>query len=192
MIITINGAPGSGKSTVAKKLAKKLNWPEFYGGGIRRLKAKSMGLTLAEYNKLGETDTSTDFGVDNYLKQIAKKHHNCIIESRTAWHLIPNSIKIYIDVDEKVGAKRVFAELKKHNRRNEDKELRSIQEVLKSHQQRKLSDYKRYKKYYHFNLYNKKNYDYILDTTDLTKKQVFDEVYKYIQKRLRLPVDPVK
>lgn len=185
MVITINGTPGSGKSTVAKKLAKKLNWPRFYGGGIRRIKAKAMGLTLAEYNKFGEEDTSTDFEVDNYLKKIAKQHKNCIIESRTAWHLIPNSIKIYIDVDEKIGAKRVFAELKKHNKRNEDEKLHSVQEVLKSHRQRKLSDYKRYKKYYHFNLYNKKNYDFILSTTDLNKKQVFDQVYDYAKTQIK-------
>jgi len=186
MVITINGTPGSGKSTVAKKLAKKLKWPRFYGGGIRRMNAKAMGLTLAEYNKLGEKDPSTDFGVDSHLKKIAKKHPNCIIEGRTAWHLIPKSIKIYIDVDEKVGAKRVFNELKKHNKRNEDKNLHSITEVLKSHKQRKLSDYKRYKKYYHFNLYNKKNYDFILDTTNLNKKQVFSEIYNYIKKQLKL------
>lgn len=185
MVITINGTPGSGKSTVAKKLAKKLNWPKFYGGGIRRIQAKSMGLTLTEYNKLGEKDSSTDYEVDNYLKQVAKKHDNCIIEGRTAWYLIPNSIKIYVDVDEKIGAARVFNELKKHNKRNEDKELNSLQAVLKSHQQRKLSDYKRYKKYYNFDLYNKNNYDFILDTTNLNKKQVFDEVYNYLKNRLK-------
>ncbi|MFA5359836.1 MAG: cytidylate kinase family protein [Patescibacteria group bacterium] len=186
MVITINGTPGSGKSTVAKKLSKKLNWPRFYGGGIRRIQAKAMGLTLAEFNKLGEKESFTDSEVDNYIKQIPKKHPRCIIESRTAWHLIPKSIKIYIDVDEKTGAERVFNELKKHDKRNEDKKLHSIQEVLKSHKQRKLSDYKRYKKYYHFNLYNKKNYDYILNTTNLNKKQVFSEVYNYIKKRLKL------
>lgn len=192
MVITINGAPGSGKSTVAEKLAKKLNWPRFYGGGFRRIKAKSMGLTLAEFNKLGEKDKSTDYEVDGYLKQMAKKYKNCIIESRTAWHLIPNSIKIFIDVNERVGAERVFKDLtKKHNQRNEDKNLRSISQVLKSHRQRKRSDYKRYKKYYKFNLFDKKNYDFILDTTKLNKKQVFDQVYKYVKIRLK-PVDKTR
>lgn len=191
MIITINGNPGSGKSTVAKKLAKKLGWPRFYGGGIRRLQAKSMGLTLAEYNKLGEKDANTDFKVDNYLKKNAGQYKNCLIESRTAWNFFPESIKIFIDVDEKIGAERVFAELQKNNKRNEGKKLHSVKEVLKSHQQRKLSDYKRYKKYYHFNLHDKKNYEFILDTTFLNKKQVFDQVYKYAKTRLK-PVDPVK
>jgi len=185
MVITINGTPGSGKSTVARKLAKKLNWPRFYGGGIRRIKAKSMSLTLAEYNKLGETDASTDFEVDNYLKKIAKQYKNCIIESRTAWYLIPKSLKIYIDVNEKIGAERVYGELKKHNKRNEGEKLHSVEEVLKSHKQRKLSDGKRYKKYYHFDLYDKNNYDFILDTTNLSKKQVFEEIYDYLKTRLK-------
>jgi len=189
MVITVNGTPGSGKSSVSKKLAIKLGWPRFYGGGIRRIQAKAMGLTLAEFNKLGETDNSTDFVVDNYLKELPKRYPNCIIESRTAWHLIPNSIKLYLDVDEKIGAERVFNELKKSSKRNEDKKLHSIAAVLKSHQRRKLSDYRRYKKYYHFNLYDKKNYDFVLDTTNLDKKQVFAEIYQYLKKRLKLAID---
>ncbi len=186
MIIAISGAPGSGKSTVAKKIAKKLNWPKFYLGEIRRLKAKSNGLTLAEYNKLGETDPATDLELDGYVKCLPEKYKNFIIESRTAWHFFPKAIKIYIDVDEKIGAKRVFLELQRHNKRNEDLKLTTVQAVLKSHRRRQSSDKKRYEKYYNFDLYNKKGYDFILDTTNLNKKQVFDEVYKYIQRRLKL------
>ncbi|MFH0956069.1 MAG: cytidylate kinase family protein [Candidatus Falkowbacteria bacterium] len=191
MIITISGNPGSGKSTVAKKLAQKLGWPRFYMGKIRRLKAKAMGLTLTEYNKLGEKDPATDIEIDNYLKKIAKQYKNCIIESRTAWHFLPESIKIFIDVNEKIGAERVFAELKKHDKRNEDKKLNTLRAVLTSHRQRKQSDNKRYQKYYNLKVFDKNNYDFILDTTNLNKKQVFDKVYSYLKNWLK-PVNPVK
>ena len=191
MIIAISGDPGSGKSTAAEKIARKLNWPRFYLGKIRRLKAKALGLTLAAYNKLGETDPATDWQIDQAVKQLAKKHKNFVIESRTAWHFLPHSIKIYLSVDELVGAKRIFKELKSPNQRNEADRLCSLQAVLKNLRQRKSSDYKRYKKYYGFNLFNKKNYDFILDTSALNKRQVFNGVYRYLKNRLKL-VDPVK
>jgi len=184
MIITISGAPGSGKSTVAKKLAKELNYPRYYGGGIRRMKAKAMGLTLAEYNKLGERDACTDIEVDEYLKKMSKKHPNCLIEGRTAWFFIPESMKIFLDVDEKIGAHRVFKELQKSNHRNEDINLKTVKDVSLSHRRRKLCDIRRYRKYYKIkNVFAKKNYDFVLDTSRLTKNQVFKKVYQYIKKR---------
>jgi cytidylate kinase len=41
MIISLSGAPGSGKSTVAKKLAEELGWERYYMGGLRREKLNS-------------------------------------------------------------------------------------------------------------------------------------------------------
>ena len=60
MIITLSGMPGSGKSTVAKILSKKLRMSRYYMGGIRREMARKMGLTIDELNKLGERDPSSD------------------------------------------------------------------------------------------------------------------------------------
>ncbi len=177
MIISISGAAGSGKSTIAKMLAEKLGWPRYYIGGIRRQKAKEKGMTLAEYNKLGEADPSTDFEVDEYQKELGEKEDNFIMEGRTSWHFIPRSFKIYFDVDEKEGAKRIFADLKNSQKRNEGRNLKSAEDVLRSTQERRQSDVKRYKKYYNIEVYDKKNYDYVLDTTNLGIKEVFDIVY---------------
>jgi len=184
MIITINGTAGSGKSTIAKMLAKKLGWPRYYIGGIRRQKAKERGMTLAEYNKLGETDFATDSEVDQYQKKLGETKDNFIIEGRTSWYFIPHAIKIYFKVDEQGGAQRVFNELKKSNKRNEDKNLKTFNNVLTSHRQRKQSDIKRYKKYYNIDVYDKSHYDYVIDTTKLNKKQVFVKVYEYIKSQL--------
>jgi CMP/dCMP kinase len=108
MIISFSGAEGAGKSTIAKMLAEKLNWPRYYMGGLRRQKAKERGLTLAQYNELGEKDPATDREVDEYQKELGEKEDNFIIEGRTSWYFIPHSIKIYLDVNDEEGAKRVY------------------------------------------------------------------------------------
>ncbi len=184
MIITINGTAGSGKSTIAKMLAEKLGWPRYYIGGMRRQRAKEKGMTLAEYNKLGETDFAIDNEVDSYQKKLGETKDNFIIEGRTSWYFIPHAIKIYFEVDEQEGAQRVFNELKKSNKRNEDRNLKTLNDTLISHRQRKQSDIKRYKKYYNIDAYDKNHYDYVINTTNLNKKQVFVKVYEYIKSRL--------
>ncbi|MFH1427507.1 MAG: (d)CMP kinase [Patescibacteria group bacterium] len=184
MIISIGGTPGSGKSTLAKKIAKKLNWPKYYMGGLRRQAAKKRGVTLAEYNKLGEKNPATDLEVDKYQKKLGKTKDNFIIDGKTSWYFIPHSIKIFIYADPKIGAQRIFKELKKKNHRNEDKKLETLKDVLNSNQKRIKSDNKRYKKFFNINVYNRKNYDFILDTSNLNEKQVFEKVYNYIKKRI--------
>lgn len=184
MIISISGTAGSGKSTTSKMLAEKLGWPRYYIGGLRRQKAKEKGLTLAQYNKLGETDPSTDTEVDLYQKKLGETKDNFIIEGRTSWRFIPHSLKIYLDVERKEGAKRIYNELAEKDKRNEDKNLYTLENVIKSIEKREASDKKRYKKYFQIDAYDKNNYDFVLDTTDLSPKQVFDKVYSFIKSNL--------
>lgn len=184
MIISLSGALGSGKSTIAQMLAEKLSWPRYYIGALRRQAAQKRGLTLAEYNELGEVDPETDREVDGYQKELGEKEDNFIIEGRTSWYFIPQSLKLYLDVKPEEGAKRIFASLKAKNDRNEDKNLDSLEAVLESNQRRVESDRKRYEKYYQIDVYDPKNYDFYLDTTNLTPAEVFAAVYNYIENRL--------
>jgi len=184
MIISLSGAAGSGKSTIAQMLADKLGWPRYYMGGLRREMAQKRGMTLAEYNKLGETDISTDKEVDEYQKKLADTQDNFIIEGRTSWYFIPKSLKIYIDVSPEEGAKRVFGSLQKNNNRNEANNLSSWQDVMASAKERMDSDRRRYRQYYDIDAYDHKNYDFYLDSTNLTPQQVFTAIYDWVKLRL--------
>ncbi len=184
MIITINGLPGSGKTTIAKRIADSLGYEHYYMGKIRREAAKKRGMTLAEYNTWGETDPTTDTEVDDYVKTLGSTKDNFVIESRTAWYLIPQSIKIFITVDPLIGATRVFKELQTSSHRNEDSELKNIQSVLISHQKRMASDRLRYQKYYGIDYSALNNFDFVIDTSELSPDEVFHQTMKFINKCL--------
>jgi len=182
MIISISGTPGSGKTTIAKMLAEKLNYKYYYIGGVRREKAKKRGLTLEEYNQLGEKDFSTDLEVDEYQKELGKREDNFVIQGRTSFYFTPHSLKIFLDVKPEEGARRIFNDLK--NRHGEAKDFDSVSDVLKSNQERRKSDDLRYKKIYGLDVYDPRHYDFVLDTTNLNAERVFEKVYQFVKNRL--------
>ena len=186
MIITISGMPGSGKSSVAKVLAKKLGYKHVNMGNIRRSIAKKKGMTLEEFNKLGETNKSTDVLIDKEVKRLGKEEKNVILESRTAWFFIPESLKIFIDVSSEVGAKRILKDLKNKNRlkkRNEVRErVTTVAEMKKKNAQRIASDELRYQKYYGFKPYEKKNFDVVIDASNLSIKENVGIILDYLKK----------
>lgn len=187
MIITISGNPGSGKSTIAKALEKELGFKRYYIGGIRREIAHKKGMTLEEYNKLGETDFSTDKEVDDYQKNELSKLDNIIVEGRTSFFLIPESLKVFVDVDINEAARRIYSDLQddKLNAERNEAIVDSLEEMKQKIQGRIDSDIKRYKKYYGIeNAYDKSNFDLIIDTTEGSTKDSVDMAIKVIKEKI--------
>ncbi len=183
-IISFNGTEGSGKSTIAKMIAEDLGLPRYYMGQIFRDMAKEKGMALPEFRKLCDSDPSFDKKVDDYIVKLAKEQDRFVIESRTAWHFIPESIKIFLKVNPKVAAKRIFKELQeKNNRGNEDESLDSVKDIEKSIVRRRTEDSERYFALYGIRQDNEKNYDFILDTTGFNVEEVFERVKSYIKER---------
>ena len=56
MIITISGKPGSGKSTVAKRLAAELGLTHVSAGDFMRDMATERGITVLELSAIAEND----------------------------------------------------------------------------------------------------------------------------------------
>jgi cytidylate kinase len=185
-IITISGDPGSGKSTIAQELAKKLKAKRIYVGEIRREIARKKGLTLAELNKYAEKHPETDVIIDKKVasqaRQLAKKYP-VIVEGRTQFHFIPESFKLYIKVNLAEGAKRIWQQMqsqKAKTARNEGR-INSLAQLKKSINQRIASDKKRYQKYYGIDHTKKSNYNFVMDTTHITASQATKKILKKLK-----------
>ena len=179
MIITLTGLPGAGKSTVADKLAQQLNMSRFSAGDLRRNMAQERGLTLDELNTLGETQDFTDKDVDAYQEKIGKEQDNFVIDGRLSWHFIPNSLKVFLDVELDEAARRIFEASKQGQRPNEIA-YESADQVRKALKQRLASDQKRYQRYYKIDYLNTDNYDVVIDTT----KKIPEEIVAIILRAL--------
>ena len=173
MIITISGLPGSGKSTIGKMLAKKLDYKFYSIGDLRGKMAMKSGMTIDELNKLGEKEAWTDQNTDKYLKQLGKTEDNLVVDGRLAFHFIPQAFKIFLTINPKVAARRVFK-----NPRPDEPKVKSAQELEKIMANRVKSDERRYKKYYGVDFKDPTHYNLTLDTTKLSPKQIIGIILK--------------
>ncbi len=182
MIITVSGLAGAGKGTVCRILSEKLGFKYYSMGDLRRMMAKDRGLTIEEFNKLGEDKAFTDIDADNYQKELGKKDDNFIMEGRLSYHFIPNSIKLFLSVEPKVAASRIYND--KSSYRINQQKAHSLLEQEQLTIERNESDIKRYKKYYGVeNITDPKNFDLYIDTSNLTVQEVVDKIMAYVDSR---------
>ena len=188
MIISISGTPGSGKSTVAKMLVEKLGLMRLYAGGEFRKLAKEKGMTnegLVEFAKTHpEVDTILDERVSTKAREIEQSGKNVIAEGRVQFHFIPESVKIFVKVELAEGAKRIYKDLqdtKTTAERNEDA-VTSLQETIDKVQKREQEDRQRYLELYKVDYLNEKNYDFVIDTTNISAKEATEKVIEFLDK----------
>lgn len=167
MIITIMGTPCAGKTTVARLVAQKLGFAHYSVGNLRRDAAKERGMTLAEFNKLGESgDTDTVF--DEYLENLGKTQDDFVVDCRMGGKVIPHAFKIYLDADITVRAQRMVADA--HHQ--ETQPARTVEEAKKVLLSTLKSDKRRYLQHYNYDPYNAQNYDIVIDTTNKSLTEV--------------------
>lgn len=180
-IITIAGRPGSGKSTTAKLVALQLGYDHFSSGDLFRALGKERGVDVLEANKKAGVVEELDRLVDGKLQEIGHNDDKLVIDSRTAWHWIPDSFKVFLDLDVMVAAERILANLS---------EERIVSEQVASHpgkyakqlQHRLDVETERYKSLYGIDPYNTDNYDLVIDTAKHGVAEVVEAVcaqFKY-------------
>ncbi|MBW2982554.1 cytidylate kinase family protein [Candidatus Woesearchaeota archaeon] len=177
MRITIGGTAGSGKSTVAKLLAKQLGYKHYSMGDFQREIAEERGISLLELGKLEEKDRSFDEEVDQRQIDLGRKEDDFVIDARLGFHFIPNSIKIFLDADFEERAKRILSDKirKEHNV--------NMENTKKNMKTRKVSEQKRYKEYYNIDPYDKKHYDLVVDTTEISPEKAAEKILEFVKKK---------
>jgi len=183
MIITISGLAGSGKTTVLKELAKRLNYSFYDIGTLRKRMAKERGMTIEEFNKLGEKESFTDNDADKYLENLGKTEDNFVVQGRLAYYFIPHSIKIFLNVTLEKAAERIMKD-SDNPERNSESQHSSLEVIRRLSKDRDDSDIVRYRKWYGIENYrDPKNYDLIIDTSNITADQVVQKIIDYVNSK---------
>jgi cytidylate kinase len=161
-IITIGGPPGSGTSTVSRRVASKLDYSRFSSGDFMRSLARERNMSLAEITEQAEQNPKIDEKIDEKVKNLADSE-KIVVDSRLAFHFIPESFAVYLEVDLQTAAERIYSE---HDQRKESGELvsDSVEKTRQSIMRRLSSERKRYKELYNIDHTNHTHYDLVVDT----------------------------
>lgn len=176
-IITIAGFPGSGKSSTADLVAKELNFKRFSSGDFMRKIALDRGISLNELSSIAENDTSVDYAIDEEVKK-TKTMENIVIDSRLAFHWIPESFKVFLDLPPEIAKERIYNSFQKNKLRQQSEQSENIEEVFEKIKHRLESEKKRYKELYSIDHTDKNNFDLIIDTQKNSLEEVADILIK--------------
>jgi cytidylate kinase len=161
-IITIAGSLGSGKSSTGKALAQTLGFEHFSSGDLFRKMAAERGVSIEAINQTAEIQKDLDGLVDAWLRDLYQSKDNFVVDSRMAWHWMPDSFKVFLALDQDTSAERIYNHVKMEQRVSE--EAQSVADVRASIQRRFASEQKRYFDLYQVNPTDSLNFDIVLTT----------------------------
>jgi predicted cytidylate kinase len=176
VIVTISGRPGSGKSVVASKVARELNLSHLSAGDFMREMAAERGVSILELSRVAEQGDEIDREIDARTVRLAEQGGDFVMDARLGWHFIPDSIKVFLEVDPLVAAQRIF-----EARRQSEVENVTLEETQRAVQDRTESERRRYLDYYGVDYGDHANYDLVIDTSELPIDQVVENVVAYVR-----------
>ncbi len=180
-IISLSGDIAAGKGAVSEILQEELNYDIYKNGEYFRKLAEEMGMSVTEFNKYVEEHTEIDVQIEKKATEYSKTHDYYIIDARLGWYSVPESFKVYLKVDINEAAKRALNDSKRKATENflniEDQK----QDILKRYR----LENSRYFNIYGIHKEDESNYDLIVNTTDITAKEVakkiIEEYYKWLE-----------
>jgi len=176
-IITLSGKPGSGKSSTADKVAELLGYTRHSSGDMVRHVLAKKHMTLEEYNAKAATDHDLDNEVDEQLRALRDKK-DIVVDSRLGFYWIPESFKVYLDLDIEIATARIFKDSISNSMRGAvEFKSNSLNDVARQVRERMLTEQSRFRKLYGVDPYDKSHFDFIIDTSRQNPQSVAIAVF---------------
>ncbi|MDA8359458.1 MAG: cytidylate kinase family protein [Actinomycetota bacterium] len=171
LAIALSGDLGSGKSSVADRLALALGARRLSTGAVQRQIAERRGVSTLELNRMAESDPGIDAEVDSVFRSLASAREALVVDSRLAWHFLPGAFKVHLVVDPEAGARRVLG-----RPGSAAEHYSSLDEALERIAERAASEQRRFVELYGVDIFCLRNYDLVVDTSEATPDEVADGV----------------
>jgi len=164
-IITLSGKPGSGKSSTADKVAELLQYTRHSSGDMVRSVLKRNGLTLEQYNNQAASNHDLDDQIDEELRKL-RDLNDIIVDSRLGFYWLPESFKVYLDLDIDVATARIYNDVSSNeSRQGVGTSSTSLSDVSHQVKDRMQTEQTRFKKLYGVDPYDERHFDLIIDTS---------------------------
>lgn len=166
--ITISGKICTGKTTLLKRLEKKLHWPTFMTGQLFRDYVKKQGLNLQQAEEQNEKITKK---IDYQVRDMLHAPGNLIVDgwlSGIMANKLKDALKILLICSDNIRYKR-FAK----------REKITLKEAKIKVEERQNNWFKKIKKIHNIassQLNDEKNYNLVIDTSYITPQTVVKKV----------------
>jgi len=175
LVIAVSGPPGSGKTSLAKRLAGKLGLKYLSLGGIFRKLAQERKITLEELSRIAEEDASIDRAIDDKAVEEASK--GCIVVDGhiSAWTLENTAhLKVLVMAPIKVRAERIAR-----------RDGKSFEDALAEIRVREESEGRRFMKFYGINISDVSVFDLVVNSEKFDEEEVLEIVMSAVSILLR-------
>lgn len=172
-MICISGNIAVGKTEVAALIATKLGYSLYKASESFRKLARENDMDLVAFNEYVKSNPDIDKAIEAKTQEVINSSNEIIIDARLGFFLSTNAFKVYMVADETVAAKRLLEASKK---RGKEEDYASVSDAFEAIKIREKSERDRYLKLYNVDIHNLDQYDYVIDTTNLTSDEVATKI----------------
>ena len=173
VVVTISGPTGSGKSSVAKMIARKFGVDYYSIGDYFRQSAKEAGMDVKEFTEKASKEFHLQ--ADNHVDELSKKG-NIVIEGRLVGYMASGAdFKIYLTAPLEVRAARIA-------KRNEI----SLKEAKNRVTVREEEHSRIFKKVYGLDVEKLDIYDLVMNTEFYDLNEVIMHVERLVRSALKI------